>query len=293
MIINEDTKVSYMGDGATTAFPIPYKFIEAADIKLIVYELATETETEITRDFYIDTESSVLYYPGYPPGQELGEAERPPILPVGKKLTIYRDTPATQTVDMGDKYPLPVLEKMSDKLTLIAQEIKEELARTLKVSKSSDEKSDELLNRIFAAASDAVRAAVSAYGSKTAAEDSVAEAGKIAAEIGGHIEHVEEIERSLDAASKYLGARATVFDVTKSYQAADIVMLMDGSCYRCLSSSQGEYPEVSHKWVPVTTATVDTFERDENDDLMPLSYPHASRQWGIDGNGDIYPREVL
>lgn len=170
MIINTDTKIAYLGDGLTTAFPIPFKFIEPADVKLTVYDQATEEETEITSDYYVDTAASVLYYPGYPPGQEKAEAERPPALTEGKKLTIYRVTPVTQLIDMGEKYPLPTIEKMSDKLCLILQEHEELLERCIKTSMGSGITLDS--NSIAQVFSSAEQAAESAALAGNSAEES-------------------------------------------------------------------------------------------------------------------------
>lgn len=293
MIVNTETKVSYLGDGITTAFPVPFKFSDAKDVKLILYDAATEKETQIESDYYVDTESSVLYYPGYPPGQEPGEAMRPPVAPVGTKLVIYRQTPINQLVDMGEKYPMPIIEAIVDKLTFIDQEIQEELERSIKVDRSTGEDPQELIQRIFTGAEKAENAAAEAFTEAAKAADSAMEAKLYSEEIGGHIDHIEEIEKSLDAASKYLGARATVFELSKVYQPADVVMMPDGSVYRCIEISMGEYPQLSYKWVAVTVATAETFERDYNNDIMPVADPKPSAMWGIDENKDIYIKEVI
>ena len=177
MIINTDTKIAYLGNGITTAFPIPFDYIETTDIKLAVYDQATKEETEITSDYYVDNAASVLYYPGYPPGQEKAEAERPPALAEGKKLTIYRVTPVTQLIDMGEKYPLPTIEKMSDKLCLILQEHEELLERCVKTTITSDLTISERTVVEFSEAADAaVASADAAKASEEAAAKSAADA---------------------------------------------------------------------------------------------------------------------
>ena len=293
MIVNTDTKAIYLGDGKTTAFPVPFKFSDTEDIKLSLYDVSLGRESPVESDFFVDTETSILYYPGYPPGQEPGEAMRPPVAPIGTKLVIYRQTPINQMVDMGEKYPLPIIEATVDKLTFIAQEMKEEVDRTIKVDKGAGENPQELIQRIFAGAENAEKSAAEASTEAENAANSAQEAKSYSEEIGGHIEHIEEIEKSLDAASKYLGARATVFELSKVYQPADVVMMPDGSVYRCIEISTGEYPQLSYKWVAVTVATAETFERDYNNDIMPVADPKPSAMWGIDENKDIYIKEVI
>ena len=176
---------------------------------------------------------------------------------------------------------------------IVAAEMKEEVDRTIKVDKGAGEDPQELIQRIFAGAENAEKAAAEASTEAENAANSAQEAKSYSEEIGGHIEHIEEIEKSLDAASKYLGARATVFELSKVYQPADVVMMPDGSVYRCIEISTGEYPQLSYKWVAVTVATAETFERDYNNDIMPVADPKPSTMWGIDENKDIYIKEVM
>ena len=84
-----------------------------------------------------------------------------------------------------------------------------------------------------------------------------------------------------------------MFELSKVYQPADVVMMPDGSVYRCIEISMGEYPQLSYKWVAVTVATAETFERDYNNDIMPVADPKPSAMWGIDENKDIYIKEVI
>ncbi|MBQ1808652.1 MAG: hypothetical protein IIZ87_03885, partial [Selenomonas sp.] len=81
----------------------------------------------------MDSTARTVTYPGYPPGQAPAEQNRPPVLPSTSYITIYRQTDIDQLIDLGDKYPLPDIESMSDKLTEILQEHDESLARAIKV----------------------------------------------------------------------------------------------------------------------------------------------------------------
>ncbi len=126
------TKVIYEGDGVTQRFPFAFPFADVDDVKVLVYDGASQSETLLAADYFVDAHAHVVLYPGYAPGEEKPLAERPPLLAKGQKLVIYRRTPMTQMVDLGEKYPLPTVERMPDKLTMIVQELREELDRCVK-----------------------------------------------------------------------------------------------------------------------------------------------------------------
>lgn len=132
MVDNIVTKVIYDGDGKTTVFPFPFQFADPADVHVVIYDADTDTETVLAKDYYVDAVAHTVHYPGYVPGQEPAEAERPAVLSSHQKLVVYRETPRNQLVDLGDKYPLPTVEGMPDKLTYIVQEIWEVLERCVK-----------------------------------------------------------------------------------------------------------------------------------------------------------------
>ena len=134
MIQHRSTKVIYEGDGVTQRFPFAFPFHDVSDVKVLIYDQASNTERVLARDYFVDAVAKVVLYPGYVPGQEPADGDRPPLLAEGQKLVIYRKTPLTQMVDLGEKYPLPTVERMPDKLTMMVQELKEELDRCVKGS---------------------------------------------------------------------------------------------------------------------------------------------------------------
>ena len=139
MIPSAETKVVYQGDGKTTTFPFSFKYSETEDIKVSLYEIATDTTTILTKDYYIDATGGTVIYPGYAPGQEVAESERPAILDKKYRIVIYRDTEVSQPVDLGDKYPLSTLEKMHDRAIMLIQELDEIVARAVTVEAGSGE----------------------------------------------------------------------------------------------------------------------------------------------------------
>ena len=131
MIATILTKMIYLGNGATNEFPIPFKYSAPETVKVGIYDPKTDQTVPLTRDYYVDRERNAVFYPGYAPGQAPAEHEQPGPLPAGKKIVVYRETPLTQEIDLGTKYPLPVVEKMNDKNTMLTQELAEKLGRAV------------------------------------------------------------------------------------------------------------------------------------------------------------------
>jgi len=88
---------------------------------------------------------------------------------------------------------------------------------------------------------------------------------------------------------KALAADGAVYNASTTYDPGDAAMTPEGNLWRCIAESTGENPSTSGKWVLVSVVNSNTFEPDENGDLMPLMYPKQSSQFDIDENGDIEP----
>lgn len=139
MLAHVDNRITYNGNGNATEFAYQFKILNRTDIKVLLTD-ADGKEKLLTKDYYVDVEKSVVRYPGYAVGAEVPEGERPPVLPTGWKLTIYREVPVTQETDLPDQYPFNQVEDIGDKLTMIAQQLTDVTSRSLKisVSKSTD-----------------------------------------------------------------------------------------------------------------------------------------------------------
>lgn len=139
MLTHVDNRITYSGNGNATEFAYQFKILDRTDIKVLLTD-ADGTEKLLTKDYYVDVEKNVVRYPGYAVGAEVPESERPPVLPTGWKLTIYREVPVTQETDLPDQYPFNQVEAIGDKLTMIAQQLTDVTSRNLKisVSKSAD-----------------------------------------------------------------------------------------------------------------------------------------------------------
>lgn len=139
MLTHVDNRITYSGNGNATEFAYQFKILDRTDIKVLLTD-ADGKEKLLTKDYYVDVEKNVVRYPGYAVGAEVPESERPPVLPTGWKLTIYREVPVTQETDLPDQYPFNQVEDIGDKLTMIAQQLTDVTSRSLKISvnKSAD-----------------------------------------------------------------------------------------------------------------------------------------------------------
>lgn len=135
MLTHVDNRITYSGNGNATEFAYQFKILDRTDIKVLLTD-ADGKEKLLTKDYYVDVEKNVVRYPGYAVGAEVPESERPPVLPNGWKLTIYREVPVTQETDLPDQYPFNQVEDISDKLTMIAQQLTDVTGRSLKISVS-------------------------------------------------------------------------------------------------------------------------------------------------------------
>ena len=133
MIGAEVNRIVYKGDGITTSFPYTFTVLEKADIVVTLVDKERKKKT-LTGNYFIDMDKKEIIYPGYAPGEEPAEAERPPVLPEGWYLVIQRKTKIDQQTSLGDKWPFDVTEDALDKITRILQDLDTDSKRHLEVS---------------------------------------------------------------------------------------------------------------------------------------------------------------
>ena len=118
-------KVTFDGDGSTTEFSIPFRYLDDAHVFVVLYDPITEEETTqtITTDYTMSGDG--FYGRGT---VTMGTAPAS-----GKRLIIYRDTEILQTYELFDNEAQTAtdIELALDKLTMIAQELEEGLSRTV------------------------------------------------------------------------------------------------------------------------------------------------------------------
>jgi hypothetical protein len=118
------SKVSYTGNGLTTAFAVPFYFLEAADLQVILRSGTTETVQALTTNYTVAGA-----------GVEAGGTVTMLVAPAAAvTVTIRRNIEATQETDLlpNDRLPAESLETALDKATMIAQQLGEESARSIK-----------------------------------------------------------------------------------------------------------------------------------------------------------------
>ena len=120
------SRISYNGNGVTTVFAFPYRFLANGDLVVLAVSAAgVETVKTLTTDYTLTGA-----------GDDAGGSVTMLVAPAsGTRLVIYRNTPITQETDYisGDPFPAETHERALDRLTMIAQEIGSDADRSIKV----------------------------------------------------------------------------------------------------------------------------------------------------------------
>jgi len=124
------TKVSYAGNGSTTAFAVPFMFVKNSDIEVIVLDVEkVEHFKTISTDYTLSGA-----------GEQTGGVCTMIASPAdGETLTIRRNPEIVQEVDYveNDAFPASTHEAALDKLTMICQALAERLDRAVSFRVSS------------------------------------------------------------------------------------------------------------------------------------------------------------
>lgn len=303
MVNNSETKVIYKGDGETKVFPYTFAAIDADTIKVAVYDETSGVESTLTNDYYVDTTAKTVTYPGYAPGQEPAESQRPGVLQETQKLVVYRETPLDQQQDLGEKYPLPIVESIGDKLTLIVQELAEKLGRCVMSSISGSTTFEEWISTIkqwMESSKSAAQTAKSWADAAEISEKGASENAKAAAESEADalaaLASAKEYARTVQETAAGIKEQAVpAWDSKTAYSYPSVVCYTDGFTYRCLGENvpAGTVPAYSTSWVRITAVNGDDyFELDEEGALMPRLEPTYSVSFSLDADGDIVPYGV-
>jgi len=146
-ISSTNNRISYSGNGVTTAFAFPYKFLTDADLVVISRVTATGVETvkTLTTDYTVTGE-----------GLDAGGTVTMVVAPAsGTQLIIYRDVAATQELDYreNDSFPAESTESGFDKLTMITQRLKDVSERAVTLSEGYTAAFDTTLPPVLTAGS--------------------------------------------------------------------------------------------------------------------------------------------
>lgn len=126
------TKVIYKGNGSTSVWPFPYQYSKT-DTIFLMFTDAKGKDSIVTSNYHIDVNTSGNTSVVYP---VTGAA-----IASGTKLTVFRNTPLTQIVDLiyGGAFNPEMLESSGfDRIVMMVQEIQEQIDRAVKVSISDE-----------------------------------------------------------------------------------------------------------------------------------------------------------
>lgn len=146
MTISSTTnRTSYSGNGVTTVFSFPYRFL--ADADLVVIEKTDSDGTEVLKTL-------TTHYTVSGAGGNSGGSVTMLTAPAsGKSLIIYRDPALAQDLDLVENDPLPAeeVEKRLDKAAMWAQRLKELVTRSVRLKDGSTQTFDPSLPPIITA----------------------------------------------------------------------------------------------------------------------------------------------
>lgn len=151
MAISSSTRKAgpFLGNDATTVFPFAFKVFTSADLRVVrTNALGVESDLVLDTDYTVALNANQDNDPG-------GTVTRGTALPTGERLTITSDVEALQPLVLtnnGGFYPR-VINDAFDKITIIAQQLIEQVGRSLKLPISSSASAtlpDPVANRLIA-----------------------------------------------------------------------------------------------------------------------------------------------
>lgn len=147
----------YAGSGTTGPFTVNFRFLANSHLRVIK---TSTTGSEATLTLGVD-------YSVTGAGDASGTVTLTSPLLTGEKLTIVRNVPLTQETDyvVDDSFPAESHEQALDKLTMIAQQLAEEVDRAVKVLPSSTDDPDALIASVRTSEQNAAASAASAAAS--------------------------------------------------------------------------------------------------------------------------------
>ena len=141
-ISTTESKISYNGNGTTTAFAFPYRFLANGDLVVIrVAADGTETTLVLNTDYTVTGADN-----------DAGGTVTCSVAPAsGARLVIYRSVALTQETDYisGDAFPAETHERALDRLTMISQQLQEEVDRSAKLPVTSTADAESLVADII------------------------------------------------------------------------------------------------------------------------------------------------
>ncbi len=118
-------RVAYSGNGATTAFAVPFYFLADSQLAVSLYSAAGVQTVQVLGTNYSVTGA------GVPAGGTVTMTVAPAS---GTSLVIARGVPLTQGTDLlpNDRLPAETVEQSLDKLTMLVQQVNEDAVRSIR-----------------------------------------------------------------------------------------------------------------------------------------------------------------
>lgn len=130
-VTSSTNRADYKGNGSTTAFTVPFRFLDATHLTVVRTVTETGAETTLVKDTDYTVSGT---------GGATGTVTLMSALASGTRLTIVRNVPLTQLANYvnGEKFPAGTTNAALDKLTMALQQFNEVLARTVSFSVGYD-----------------------------------------------------------------------------------------------------------------------------------------------------------
>lgn len=139
-VTSDENKITYVGNGVTKDFSVPFYFINDTDIKVSVNDGISTTDLIINQDYTLTGAGE----------QNGGSITVNTAIPTGVKLLILREVPFFQNLDIpeNDRFPSQNMERALDRLTMQTQQLKEQVDRAVTVDIFSDTDPSGLIGEI-------------------------------------------------------------------------------------------------------------------------------------------------
>lgn len=169
MTISSETRKAgpFLGTGAVSEYPFDFTVFRAEDLLLVMAdENGADSTLVLDSDYTVDLNADQDSSPG-------GTVTLASPLPADHLLVITSDIAALQPTDLtnqGGFYP-SVINTALDRLTILIQQLREQVSRSLKVSITSEEEAtpDAIIAEMTAAVGSAAASATAASGSASSA----------------------------------------------------------------------------------------------------------------------------
>jgi hypothetical protein len=239
------SRAIFEGNGITTRFPFSFTVWNSTQLQVSLTDTAGNTSTAQGWQVELSATGGTLIY-------ELNNAP----LPAGYSLAITRAMPFTQEIDLvsGTRFDAEAIEIAFDKACAERQQLREALARAVKLPETSLDTPENLVQNIYTARNEAQTAASHAAASEIAAASSAAlanttvQAGLVSLE-GARAEAVTAVGT---AKSTALAA------ITDSQNAAVSTVQTEGAAQISAATTQANSAEASATAAAASAEAADT-----------------------------------